>query len=157
MRRQFLLTSCFSACLLPFLFAFLPAHAADGPPSTADAQAMVKKAVAFIKANGKQRSLDEINQPKGQFVERELYVFVLDKQGTTLANGVNPKIVGVNVIDMKDADGKPFIREILKMANEKGNGWQDYKWPDPVQKTIRNKSSYVEKIDDWYVCAGIYK
>ena len=74
-----------------------------------------------------------------------------------LANGVNPKIVGVNVIDMKDADGKPFIREILKMANEKGNGWQDYKWPDPVQKTIRNKSSYVEKIDDWYVCAGIYK
>ncbi len=151
MRRYFLV------CLLSF-FAFfnLNAQAADSA-TPAEAQALVKKAVAYYKANGRQKSIDEFNKAKSAFVDRDLYIFVLDKDGLTLANGVNAKIVGKNVVDMKDNNGKAFIKDILKVAEEKGEGWVDYVWPDPVLKTLRNKSTYVEKAGDVYICAGAYK
>lgn len=129
--------------------------AADSTP--AQAQAMVGKAVAFLKANGKDKALAEFNNPKGQFVERDLYVFVLDKDGVTLANGVNGKIVGKNVSDMKDQNGKAFIKDLLAAGNSKGSGWVDYHWPDPVSQKLRPKSTYVEKSGDWFICSGVYK
>lgn len=129
--------------------------AADSTP--AQAQAMVGKAVAFLKANGKDKALAEFNNPKGQFVERDLYIFVLGKDGLTLANGVNPKIVGKNVGDMKDQNGKAFIKALLGAGNGKGSGWVDYVWPDPVSQKLRPKSTYVEKSGDWFICAGVYK
>ncbi len=151
MRRYFLL------CLLAFSqFFILPAQAADSA-TPAEAQALVKKAVAYFKANGKQKAIDEFNKAKSAFVERDLYIFVLDKDGVTLANGVNAKIVGKNVTDMKDNNGKAFIKEILKLAEEKGEGWVDYLWPDPVVKSLRNKTTFVEKAGDIYICAGAYK
>lgn len=136
-----------------FLF-YMQAMAAETP---ANAQALVGKAVAFIKANGKEKALAEFNNPKGAFVSGELYVFVLDKDGVTLANGVNPKIVGKNVMDMKDSTGKYFIRDLFAVAASKGAGWVDYQWPDPVSNKVRAKSTYVEKSADWLVCVGVYK
>ncbi|MBI3229806.1 MAG: cache domain-containing protein [Burkholderiales bacterium] len=124
MRRHFLLALLFATQCLTCI---TPSYAGDsGTP--AEAQALVKKAVAFAKANGKQKAIDEFNKAKGSFVDRDLYIFVLDKEGVTLANGVNPKIVGKNVMDMRDTDGKSFIKEITKLSEEKGEGWVDYKW-----------------------------
>jgi signal transduction histidine kinase len=125
--------------------------------TASEAQVLVGKAVAYLKANGKDKALAEFNNPKGQFVDRDLYVFVLDKDGVTLANGVNPKIVGKNVSDMKDQDGKFFIKDLLGVGNGKGSGWVDYHWPDPVSKKVRPKSTYVEKSGDWFICSGVYK
>lgn len=132
----------------------LQARAADAGDA---AKALVGKAVAFLKANGNDKALAEFNNPKGKFVEGELYVFVLDKDGTTLANGVNPKIVGKNVMDMRDQNGKHFIKELFSVANGKGAGWVDYHWPDPVTQKLRAKSTYVEKAGDWLLCAGVYR
>ena len=42
--------------------------------------------------------------------------------------------------DVKDADGKYFIRERIEMANKKGSGWQDYKFVNPLTKQIEPKS-----------------
>lgn len=125
--------------------------------NASNAKALVGKAVAFLKANGKDKALVEFNNPKGGFVNGELYVFVLDKDGTTLANGVNAQIVGKNVLDMKDMDGKYFIKDLIAIGNSKGSGWIDYKWPDPVTKKMRPKSTYVEKAGEVYLCVGFYK
>jgi hypothetical protein len=38
-----------------------------------------------------------------------------------------------------------------------GNGWVDYKWPNPITNKIEDKSSYVEKMGDYFVGVGIYK
>ena len=125
--------------------------------SAAEATAMVKKAAAFINANGKDKGFAEINNPSGQFKDRDLYVAVLDLKAVTLAHGGNPKLVGKDMIEMKDADGKLFIKQFIEVANSKGSGWVDYKWPNPVTKAIEGKSTYVEKIGDMIVICGIYK
>lgn len=127
---------------------------------TADeAVVMVKKAVAYLKANGKEKAYAEFSNPKGQFVDRNLYIFVYDMKGNNLAigNGNASKMVGKNLIEMRDADGVYLIKNFIEIANTKGKGWSDYKWPNPVTATLEPKSSYVEKVDDVLIGCGIYK
>lgn len=136
----------------------LQAPAAAGERGTApEATALVKKAIDYIRANGKDKAYAEINNPKGAFRDRDLYVFVYDMKGVTQAHGTNPKMLGKNLMELKDADGVLIVKSFLEVANSKGKGWVDYKWPNPVSKTIEAKSSYVEKHDDIVVGAGIYK
>jgi cytochrome c len=117
----------------------------------------VEKAIVFYKASGKEISLAEFSHPSGQFVKDQRYVFVLDLNGIMLAHGINEKYAGKNFLDLKDSDGKSFIREIVEAAKTKGSGWVDYKWYHPVTKEERPKTVYFEKIDDVIVCSGIYQ
>lgn len=122
-----------------------------------EATAMVKKAVAFLKANGKEKTLAEVSNSSGQFIDRDLYISVYDMNGTVLAHGVNPKLIGKDVSALKDADGKEFIKDILGQAKAKGKGNSDYKWPNPVSKEIQSKTVYFEKADDLVFSSGYYK
>jgi cytochrome c len=122
-----------------------------------EAEAMVKKAVAFVKANGKDKAFEAFNDQKGKFVDGDLYIFVYDLTGKCLSHGGNPKMIGKDLIDMKDADGKPFVKERIELIKTKGKGWQNYKWTNPVSKAIEDKTVYVEKADDVIVGCGAYK
>nr|WP_315428722.1 cache domain-containing protein [uncultured Albidiferax sp.] len=143
------------ACVLAVPFLQL-AHAQD-KATAAEATAMVKKGVAFIKANGKDKGAAEISNKAGQFVDRDLYLVIYALDGTVRAHGANEKMVGKNLIDLKDVDGKEFVKERMEMAKSKGTFWQDYKFTDPTTKKIAPKSMYCEKLDDAVVCGGIYK
>lgn len=125
--------------------------------TASEAVALVKKATALVKQAGKEKAMAEFNNPHGAFVDRDLYIFVIDLDGKTLANGSNQKLIGKNVEEMKDADGTLFIKRFIDIAQTKGSGWTDYKWVDPVTKDIRPKSTYVEKVDDIVIGCGVYK
>lgn len=121
-----------------------------------EAVAMVKKGVAFVKANGKDKAFAEFNNMKGQFVDRDLYVMVYDMEGNNKAHGSNPKLIGKNLLEIKDADGKYIVKGLIEVAS-KGKGWFDYKWPNAITKAVEHKSTYVEKVDDVLIGVGIYK
>lgn len=123
----------------------------------ADATAMVKRAVALIKEAGKDKAIAAFNDPNGSFRKGDLYIFVTDTKGRMLANGSNAKLIGKDLIDLKDSDGKPFVKEYIDVAVKKGSGWSDYKWVNPNTKAIEPKSTYVERVDDLVVGCGIYK
>ncbi len=122
----------------------------------ADAEAMVNKAVAFVKEKGVDNALAEFNNPKGQFCDGELYVFAYDFQGTNKALPTKPELVGKNLINLKDADGKLVIKDLIGVA-KKGGGWHQYKWENPATNKIADKASYVVKVNEdlWLGC-GIY-
>lgn len=144
------------ACSTAFIPMGITAAAERG---TADeALALAKKGIAFLKANGTEKTYAAISDPQGQFVDRDLYLFVFDTSGKMLAHGANKKLIDKNLTALKDADGKAFFKEFIDVANSKGSGWIDYKWVHPQTKTIENKSSYVEKLGDGTVIGvGIYK
>lgn len=123
----------------------------------AEATAMVKKGVAFIKANGKDKAYAEISNKTGSFVDRDLYLVVYGLDGVVHAHGANEKMIGKNLIELKDIDGKPFVKERVELAQSKGTFWQDYKFTNPTTKKIEPKRMYCEKLDDTVVCGGIYK
>ena len=121
-----------------------------------EATALVKKAVAFLKANGKDKTLAEMSNNKGQFVDRDLYISVYDMNGKVVAHGTNAKLIGKDVSALKDADGKEFIKDILSQAKASGKGKSNYKWQNPVTKEIQAKSVYFEKSDDMVFSGGYY-
>lgn len=116
----------------------------------------VAKAIEFYKASGREIAVAEFTNPKGPFVQDDMYIFVLDSKGNMVAHGVNEKYTDKSFVDLKDSTGKSFIREIIEGANANGSGWVEYQWYNPVNKETKPKSLYFEKIDDLIICSGIY-
>jgi cytochrome c len=134
------------------------AWAADGGATKDDAVAMVKKGVAAIKSAGADKTYAEISDKANTAWHHEdLYLTVYALDGTVKAHGANAKMIGKNLIELKDIDGKPFVKERVDMAKTHGSFWQDYKFTNPETKKIEPKSMYCEKLDDTVVCGGIYK
>ncbi|MDL5034194.1 cache domain-containing protein [Pelomonas sp. APW6] len=133
------------------------AHAADGGATPEQAVAMVKKGVAYIKANGKQKGYAEITSKTGQFRYEDLYLVVYGLDGVVHAHGANEKMVGRNLIELKDVDGKAFVKERVEMGKSKPSFWQDYKFTNPENKKVEPKSMYCERLEETVVCGGIYK
>ncbi len=133
------------------------AQAAEGGASKAEAEAMVKKGVAYIKANGPAKAHEEISSKKSQFTDRDLYLVVYGLDGTVLAHGANTKMIGKNLIELKDIDGKAFVKERVDMAKAKPSFWQSYKFTNPETKKIEPKVMYCERLGDTAVCGGVYE
>lgn len=144
--------------LVATLVLSLAAHAADDPnrASPAEAEAMVKKAIAYYKKNGREKAMAEYMKNPGPFVDRDLYVTVYDMQANDLAH-INPKMVGKNMMDLRDADGKYHIKERMEAAQKGTSGWQDFKFFNPVSKRIEPKRMYWEKHDNLVFACGAYK
>ena len=134
-----------------------PSVAKDGNATKDEAMAGVKKGVAYLKANGRDKAYAEISNKQGAFVDRDLYLVVYGLDGTVRAHGANDKMVGKNLIDMKDVDGKPYVKERMELAAAKPTFWQEYKFTNPVSKKIEPKQMYCEKVDDSVLCGGVYK
>jgi cytochrome c len=144
--------------LLAVLFVFISGIiCAQGKPATpAEAEAWAKKAISFYKDVGKEKAFDEFNNPKGKFTKGDLYIIVYDLTGKCWAQGSNIKMVGKDLIELKDADGKSFIKERVEIAKSKGKGWQNYRWSNPTTKVIEDKTVYLEKVDGFIFACGAY-
>ena len=135
----------------------LPLAAQEATP--AEAEALVKEAIAFAKAHGKEAAFKEITHATGRFQRHggELYVFVYDMDGKVLAHGQGASKVGVNQIRAKDPDGVEYIQDRVRIAKTKGKGWHDYKYLNPKTGQKEPKTSYIEVWDNLIFGAGIYK
>jgi methyl-accepting chemotaxis protein len=118
---------------------------------------LVKRAVAHVRAHGLTRACDDFNDPKGAFCRGNHYIWVGDFRGAIRANGTAPDARGQNNFNLKAADGRLFIQEIIEVARTKGKGWCDYPWKNPVTHRTEQKSTYFEAVDDVFVACGIYK
>lgn len=139
-----------------FGLALAPAQAADFGTAQ-EAETMVKAAVGHIKKVGNSQAYTDFSDKKTPFADRDLYVVVYGLDGKIFAHGQNKKMVGKDMIDLKDPDGKPFVRERVELAKAKGKFWQDYKFTDPVSKKVLPKAMYCERVEETVVCSGIYK
>ena len=151
MRKSLMAAAAFS------LFSIAPVASAAEFGTAQEAEAMVKKAVEHIRKAGKDQAYADFTGKKQPFHDRDLYVTVTTLDGKSVAHGANPKMVGVDLSDFKDVDGKPYFKERLELTKTKGKFWQDFKFVDPVTKKVLPKSMYCEREGDTAVCTGIYK
>jgi hypothetical protein len=125
--------------------------------TAAEAEAMVVRAVTFLKTNGPEKSYEEFTLGK-KFKDRDLYVVVYDMNGKNLAHGSNAKLVGKDMLDAKDPQGRFIVKMFVELAKTKGKGWVDgYQFMNPVTQTMQNKALYLERAGDVLVGTGIYK
>lgn len=153
-----------SLCLLGM--ALLPARAADSAGAGERAnlvqradenrsQRLLDKAIARYRAVG-DAALEEFNRSP-DFVDRELYVYVLGLDGTMLASGGSSvALVGRNVAAMKDAAGKPFFREMLDTAAHADSGRVEYRWLNRIDKREEPKVTLFRKVGGRIIAVGYY-
>ena len=121
-----------------------------------DAKKMVEKAYAYLKANGKVKALAAFNNQKGEFIKGELFIFAQDFSGIMLAYGGNTALVGKNLMDDKDVNGKPLGRGMIDIARTQGNGWYEYHFLNPHTNVVQAKLTYIQRVDDYYIACGVY-
>ena len=128
--------------------------------------AKVKEAVQLINEKGVDAAIAVINKKDGGFAWKDSYVFVVDFQGTTVANALFPDHVGRNQMGLANKDGRMIIQEFIEIAKTKGEGWVEYMWPKPeeMQKSIdqrvsSRKASYVLRVpgQDMFAVAGVHE
>jgi cytochrome c len=123
-----------------------------------DAKAMAIKAASFVKANGPEKGLAEIGNVKGQFVKGDLYVTCQDINGVVRANPMAPTLVGQNHTELKDPNGKFFVKEMIEAA-KKGGDWVSYVWTNPATKKVQPKKAWVQRVEgtELYTLCGIFQ
>lgn len=126
--------------------------------SAKEARAMLDRAVAQLQQKSPEASFAAFNKPKGEFVRGDLYVFVVGlNDGIMHAHGGAPEgLVGMQVIDLRDAAGKALIREMVDVAKTKGSGEVDYVWLNRVTNKVENKTAFVKRVGDNVVGVGYY-
>lgn len=124
-----------------------------------EAKAMVDAAVEHVKKVGPEKAFKDFTDKENKtWHKKDLYVFAYDMKGVNVAHGANDKLIGKDLIELKDPEGKLLIKELRDTA-AKGGGWVEYEWPHPQTKKIESKISYSKKMTnfDGFVGVGVYR
>ena len=122
-----------------------------------EAVAMVRRGCEFARAHGREALIAEVNRRgQGEFVDRDLYLMVIDTKAVFLAHGNNPRVLGMGP-KSTDVDGKLFVQEMARVGRVPGGSWIEYKWAHPVTNEILTKATYLQPAGDVIVACGIYR
>lgn len=140
------------------MFASLPAVAADDRGTKDEAKALSDAAVAHISKVGLGQASKDFSADKAKWNPKDLYPFVMEFEGI-MRHHINDKLVGKNMLDVKDASGKEFGKEMVALAQATKKGWVDYEWTHPATKKIEDKSAYVQRVpgSNMLVGVGVYR
>jgi len=134
------------------------AHADAKKLTQDEVKALTTKAAGLVAAQGIDAAAKVFNAD-GEFKFGEVYVNVIDMNGVWLCYPPKPEGVGKSVLNVKDADGKFLVQDIIKVAKEKGEGWVEYRWMNPATHQIQPKLTYLHRVPgkDMIAYIGIYK
>lgn len=130
--------------------------------STQQLMKLVRDAGELVRSQG-EAAFKEFRKPGSRWRQGETYIFVIDRQGNMIVHA-DPEMENKNQIDLKDINGKPIIRGLIRAATahpEKQEGWYHYEWPMPDKILPRWKSSFVEVVKtpegkEYIIGSGMY-
>jgi methyl-accepting chemotaxis protein len=130
----------------------------DLSQGTADtAMRMAQEALAHLRAVGLARASADFHNPSGRFIDRDLYIFLMDRKGVYLVMGADKSKDGSRVHDAPGIDADRFLRDAWEQVDQ-GGGWVEYNIVNPVSGVVRGKSSFVLPVDeDILVGCGAYR
>jgi cytochrome c len=122
-----------------------------------EARVLFDQAVKFIQSNPPEKALSAFSDTKGPFVKKDLYVYVIDRQGTYLANGAAPdSLVGMKVLDSVDAAGKPLFREMIAVTEKQNEARINYVWLNRKTNHVEPKFAWLFRHGDYILGVGYY-
>lgn len=151
--------------LLAVLSLFLLVARADEPAATATresvasdiqrARALLARAIIRYRQQGDE-AFAAFNGPT-EFVDGELYVWVLGTDGVMLASGGSSSaLIGRKVSNMRDAFGTPFFYDMLEKAKTSDTGVVEYRWLNRLHHKPERKITLFTKIGTRLLAVGYY-
>jgi two-component system NarL family sensor kinase len=85
------------------------------------------------------------------------YFFVYDLQGRSLMHSRQPELVGQNLWELRDSQGRYTIQALIAQARA-GGGFVEYEWRKPSSAQTAPKLGYVTALPrwNWMVGTGLY-
>lgn len=134
-------------CLTTCLFSSLALASERGTKE--DALKIARLVQQFHAEFGLDATIDAVMEKSNpDFFFKDIYPFIGSLKGVNLAHGEKPHLQGVDLINLKDPDGKLFIQEMVRVAVEDGEGWMSYTWPLPGTNTFAPKETYIIRLGD---------
>lgn len=116
------------------------------PGSKDDAKALAERAMAHVKKVGFEQAITDFTADQATWGltsrDRVVYVYSYDFNGKVLAHGVNPAVVGKDLLNIKDPDGRTPIAEAVEKAKT-GGGFVEFKWSNPSTKKVARGTAFV--------------
>jgi len=147
-----------SLLLLSFLSSFplfAAQLAANDQAEAVRAKALLSKAVSAYKQDGDKAFAAFSRQ--GEFVDGDLYVFVVDSQGTMLASG-GPSVVliGRDVSTTLDPSLQQQFAQALKTPETGKVQQADYRWKNWADGKVERKHVYYQRVGERFLAVGYY-
>ena len=129
--------------------------------SADEAATLVKRALVLVKSVGLAGASGALHTPGTGFVDRDLYIFVIDRAGTYRVHGAKPAMEGKRVHDVPGIDGDKFLRDawaVAEASDGKSGGWIDYDIVNPTSGDVMPKTSYIVRLErDLFIGCGVYR
>jgi len=117
----------------------------------------VEDAAALMEREGT-AAFAEFGRRKSRWFDERCFLFVYDREGVCIFHATIPELVGKNLMDLRDMNGKPLIRfitDVSRKPRRDANGWVFYLWQEKNEFEPKWKSAYIRKVvmPDNTVCA----
>jgi len=106
-------------------------------------------------AEARRRALSEVD---GLRYDSWNYFWITDLKPVLLSHPEARDLVGRNVGDLLDPDGRALFKEFVAVSGRQGGGVVYYKWPKPGERDPVRKLAYVRLFEPWgwVVGSGLY-
>ncbi len=129
---------------------------ADEHATPREAHALFDQAVKYLEANGPEEAWRAFDDRKGPFVKKDLYVFVINRDGVYVANGAAESLIGLKVLDTVDAAGNPLFREMIAVTDKQAEARIRYVWLDRKTNRVEPKVTWLHRQGDYILGVGYY-
>ena len=125
--------------------------------SADEARELLDRAWDHVAAVGREQGFQDLHDATHGFIDRDLYVFALDRDGAYIACGAKPEMIGTSVNQLPGIQGTRFVQNVWAAA-EAGGGWVQYEIANPLTGEVTPKESYVRQLDDSLLLGcGVYR
>ncbi|MFM2450924.1 MAG: hypothetical protein RIS44_3374 [Pseudomonadota bacterium] len=125
--------------------------------SADEAHALVMRAVQHLQTVDRQQALQDFQNKEMGFIDRDLFLFGIDREGSYFIHGARPNEIGSTVFESPGLDAEKFLPEFWRVADH-GGGWMSYMIRNPATGLIDQKESFILKIgDNEAIGCGVYQ
>jgi cytochrome c len=135
------------------------ARADDVRGTKTEAKALADAALAHIGKAGFDAALKDFAVDKARWVNKDLYIVVFNFDGQCLFHGANEKLIGKQMLEIKDPTGRPFVKDFIASAQKTAESWIDFEWAHPQTKKLEPKTMNTRRVPgkDAVLVVGYYR
>jgi hypothetical protein len=119
-----------------------------------EARALAEKGADHLSRVGIDQAKRDFEDPQSEWIDRDLYVMVLNDDYKCEVHAARPELTGQNIYDAPDKAGKMTFREFVATRTAR---WIEYLSSHPVTGALAEKSTYVVRTGPYVVAVGAYK
>jgi hypothetical protein len=125
--------------------------------SADEAHDLAVRALAHIAEVGRDKAFADFHDATGSYIDRDLYIFVFDRNGTISVFGSKPILVGQPAGSIPGLEPTTFLERAWGAADG-GGGWIQYDVVSPGTKEVTPKESYILPLGNTeFIGCGAYR